>query len=40
MFEAVNEAKRGGAVGTNVIVQDGDTCGIIAFAADDGTDGA
>ena len=29
---------RGGAVGTNVVVQDDDTCGIIAFAADDGTD--
>ena len=29
---------RGGAVGTNVVVQDGDTAGIIAFAADDGTD--
>ena len=29
---------RGGAVGTNVVVQDDDTCGLIAFAADDGTD--
>jgi len=29
---------RGGAVGTNVVVQDDDTCGLIVFAADDGTD--